>query len=125
MSRAIPVAKSSRLQKALPRRQSLLTQYVKLLHLCRSFFCSCHNTLRNFINISEFVQSHLFRARRRCEGERISADRRVRLPFLDPKRVLGRRADSLAGYYILARDRTSTDFDPQLPVHIEITKGEV
>src|SRR5450631_628924 len=121
MSRAIPGAKSSRLQKVPPRRQSLLTRYVKLLHLCRSFLCPCHNTLRNFINISEFVQSHLFRARRRCEGERIRADRRVRLPLLDPKRVLGRTTYSLTGYDILARDRTSTDFDPQLPVHIEIT----
>ena len=79
--------------------------------------------MRNFINVYEIAQGHLFGALRRLESKDIGWH--LRPPLFDSKRVLRRAGQGLAGDHILAWYRIGANLDPNLPIGVHVAECEM
>src|SRR5712671_4196179 len=110
-----------RRQQSQLRGGSEMVMSWSFLFSCR--YGCCYGAMRNFINVNEIAQGHLLRALRRLESKDVGWH--VRPPLFDSKRVLRRAGQGLAGDHILARYRTGTGLDPNLPIGVHVTECEM
>src|SRR5215213_5598169 len=90
-----------------------------------SFRTSGHDARWDFIDFLEQSDRDAAGTSRRPEGESVRRRADPSLPVPEPQRILRCGANRFASDDVFARHRMLADFDPDLPVGIEVAEGQM